>query len=68
MSLTLTPDELAELTDRHTRPAQIRVLKAMGVPYLDDGRRVKVLREALTARGATPPLREPDFSIFTRAA
>lgn len=33
MSLTLTPDELAEITGRRRCDAQARELKALGIPF-----------------------------------
>jgi hypothetical protein len=70
VTLTLTAAEIAELTDRHTRPAQIKRLRAMGVPFLDDPKagRIVVLREALMQTGTKPPANEPDFSVFGQRA
>lgn len=45
----LTADELVELTDRHTAPAQARALKALGIRYRVNpiSGKVKVLRSAV---------------------
>lgn len=70
MSLYLSPEELVELTDKKTAPAQARRLKALGIPFIwQPGMRVKVLRSAVLPKGeAQPPIPEPDFSVFRRAA
>lgn len=59
MSLTLTKDELAELTGRKRSPAQARALRAMGIDHFTrpDGT-VAVLREALQAPLASANVRE----------
>lgn len=68
--LILTAEQLVELTDRQRAAAQVRRLKAMGVPFLWDGHgSVKVLRSALEHQAAKRAARqgywqEPDFSIF----
>lgn len=69
MTLCLTRAELEELTGRHTRPAQLRVLARQGIPALVDGHgRVKVLRAALERRhgivGRISPVTEPDFEAL----
>jgi hypothetical protein len=69
--LYLTPDEVCELTDRRTAPAQAKRLQAMGIRFIyRKGGKVKV------AANDVPNLRpndashdedaEPDFSMFER--
>ena len=71
MGLTLTPAELVELTDRAKPTAQMRRLRALGIPYLyAPGGSVKVLRSALERHPAAKKTAregyaaEPDFSRF----
>jgi hypothetical protein len=74
MSEYLTCDELVELTDAQTRPAQRRWLDANGFRYVVSAKgQIKVLRahrDAKLGQGATPVANsaEPDFSVFRRAA
>ena len=74
MSEYLTSDELGELTDAHTRPAQRRWLDANGFRYVMSAKgQIKLLRAHRDARlghGETPvaSAAEPDFSVFKRAA
>lgn len=61
--LTLTPDELRELTGRKRNDAQRAELRAMGIPYRvrTDGT-VVVLRIDVEGRRATiSPQREPEL-------
>lgn len=72
MSLILSADEIAEVTERQQRPAQIRQLAAMGIPFRirADGAPV-VSRAAFDqAMGKGAPKQravEPDFSMFHAA-
>lgn len=74
MVLCLTPTEIHELTDRHTRPAQAVRLRAMGIPFLRDKKdgRIKVLRAVVEKRGGvqrpTVSEAEPDFSWMEKRA
>lgn len=60
MSLTLTPAELRELTDRKRSDAQQTQLRAMGIPFFvrADGS-IAVLRVSVEGRAAT--MREPEL-------
>jgi hypothetical protein len=67
VSLTLTPDELRELTDARRRDAQERALGSLGIPFgkRPDGS-IVVLRSAVEGRfgaGSTiaPPRRTPQL-------
>ena len=71
MGLILTPAELVELTDRAKSTAQMRRLRALGIPFLyAPGGPVKALRSALEGRTASEKAcregyaTEPDFSMF----
>jgi hypothetical protein len=59
MSLTLTPDELRDLTGRKRSDAQQVQLRAMGIPfYVRADGRLAVLRVSVEGR-ATIQAREP---------
>jgi Domain of unknown function (DUF4224) len=69
MSLFLSPEEVAELTDRHTAPAQVRRLKAMRIRFIyRKGGRVKVPRSEIepAAEEHSQYALEPDFSVFDK--
>ena len=52
MSLTLTVGELVDLTDGEKPTAQIRQLRALGIPFIyTPGGPVKVLRTVLERHG-----------------
>ena len=71
MRLYLTPQEVVELTDKKTAPAQARRLKALGIPFRwAVGAPVKVLRSDVDGgRTAAPACsQEPDFTVFKQAA
>ena len=62
----LTPDQLKSLTDRRTRPAQRRMLDALGVKYgmRADGSLVVLQSAVEAAIGApTPKGRKREFVI-----
>ena len=75
MSLFLAPDDIRDLTDRKTRPAQAARLRAMKIPFLwdaEDGR-IKVLRAVVEKRAGGQPSAaneapEPDFSWMKKPA
>lgn len=69
----LTPAQLAALTDRQTKPAQCRRLRAMKIPYIyEPPGEIKVLVTAIERRSYTESRRgyaaEPDFSHFPKVA
>jgi len=76
MSLFLTPDEVRELTDKATGPAQAKRLQQLGIPHLYKAPgRVKVARCAVphltpTERAAANEefAPAPDFSMFAKSA
>lgn len=63
----LTAAELEALTDRKTRPAQARVLKAKGIAFLPGP---KVLRSVVERHGGhaepTPDPQSPSFEWMQR--
>ena len=73
MSLTLTAEELVELTDREKPTAQVRRLRALGIPFIyAPGGPVKVLRAAIDKHAEVKKApregydAEPDFSMFRK--
>lgn len=74
MSDYLSPDELVELTEVHTRPAQVRWLQDNGFAYVISAKgHVRVLRAHRDAKMGVlaandPGAGEPDFSVFERRA
>lgn len=70
----LTPEELRELTDKRVRPAQVRVLRAMGIEHRvrPDGS-VVVLRSHVekllggdTKQSKKAPDIEPDWGALNK--
>lgn len=57
MSLVLSQQEIADLTGRMRRSAQLRQLAFMGIPYRErsDGTLVVLRIHAITVEAATPP-------------
>lgn len=76
MSLYLTPEEVRELTDKATGPAQARRLQELGIPFIyKPPGRVKVARCVVPHLAAQAPpaanqefAPEPDFSMFAKSA
>lgn len=69
----LTTAQLHALTKRSTRPAQIRRLKAMGIPYIDDpaAANLKVLRSVVERAGGNDAANDdptPDFTWMRKRA
>ena len=62
----LTEQELHALTRRHTRPAQIRRLKAMGIKFIDDPEEpcVLVLRSVVERAGGNDAANEEQAPSF----
>lgn len=67
----LTRQEIADLTDRETKPAQCRRLRAMKIPYLyEPGGEIKVLNSAIEHRSMEKVRPHyapaPDFTVFPK--
>lgn len=71
MSAWLSPAEVCELTERKTRPAQCRALRAMGVPFRPNAVGRPLVERAAVLRYRGRPERkpaEPDWSALDRIA
>lgn len=69
----LTPEDIEQLTDRQTKPAQCRRLRQLRIPFLfEPPGEIKVLLSAVEAR-SNDRVRgqyktEPDFTHFPKVA
>ena len=69
----LKPEQIVELTDRETKPAQCRRLRQLKIAYLyEPPGEIKVLVTAVEARSADRACghfrTEPDFAHFPQVA